>query len=132
MNTRDFVSQHDIRATVKPADHNPNMNGEEWATSANHWLVTLRLEKRSMRVPFSTGAALSEPDAADVLDSLASDALGVEYSRDFEDWCTEYGYDTDSRRAHRTYALCIRQGAKLQHLLGIDLYHELLEDTERL
>ena len=40
------------------------------------------------------------PTAEDVLASLLMDARDVE---SFEDWCGEYGYDTDSRKALELY-----------------------------
>jgi hypothetical protein len=71
------------------------------------------------------------PEVADVLDCLASDASGVENSRDFEEWCSEYGYDTDSRKAEKTYRICAAQAEQLKSFLGEDLYKQLLWDTER-
>jgi hypothetical protein len=66
-----------------------------------------------------------------VLDSLASDAAGYENSPDFGDWCGEYGYDEDSRKAERIFKDVERQSAKLKKFLGDDLYETLLWDTER-
>jgi hypothetical protein len=132
MNTREFVSAHAIRAHVDRVDHNPNMRDSDWASSANHWAVTLSMAGKRMRVPYSTSSALSEPDAADVLDTLANDASGIWASQDFEDWANEYGYNTDSRAAHRTWELVNRQSKRLQTFLGVKLHRELLEDIERL
>jgi hypothetical protein len=42
------------------------------------------------------------------------------------------GYDTDSRKALRTYNLCKRQADKLERMLGSDLFTALLYNTERL
>ena len=106
---------------------------EDMGPSSRHFLVTLRSGRFSMRVPFSQGSAhTSEPTAADVLDCLASDAAGYENSKSFEDWCGEYGYNTDSRKAHRIFKVVERQAAKLQSLLGRDNYETLLWNTERL
>jgi hypothetical protein len=124
---QEFVSSHDIRAVAIPANSNPNADADSWAADANHWRMRLRYGARRMDVPFSTGSALSEPDAADVLDCLASDAASIQYSRDFEDWATDLGFDPDSRKAHRSYQLTVRQSARLQHFLGEDLYAQLLE-----
>lgn len=48
---------------------------------------------------------LPAPDAADVLHSLLLDA-SVTYATCFEDWASEYGYDTDSRKAEDIYNAC--------------------------
>jgi hypothetical protein len=72
------------------------------------------------------------PTVAEVLDCLASDAAGIENARDFEDWCSEYGYDTDSRKNARAYRACKRQAIALNRIMGNDgLYERLLFHTER-
>jgi len=72
------------------------------------------------------------PTAADVLDCLASDASGYENSRNFADWCAEYGYDDDSRTAERIYHTIAEQAKELRHFLGgQDIYDRLLWETER-
>jgi len=35
-----------------------------------------------------------------------------------EDWCAEYGYDTDSRKAERTFRAVERQTKALKRMLG--------------
>lgn len=128
MDIREFITAHAISATVAAADRNPNMDTDGWA--ANHWLVTLRRGRQRLAVPYSTGAALDTPDAAHVLDTLASDASGADLT--FEDWADEFGVDQDSRKGHRTYQTVVRQTARLRRFLGDDLYRVLLDDTERL
>ena len=44
------------------------------------------------------------PTAASVLYSLLLDASGAD--ENFYDWCADYGYDTDSRKALATYEAC--------------------------
>ena len=73
----------------------------------------------------------TEPTVEEVLDCLAMDSQGVS-GNSFEDWCDEYGYDTDSRKAHRTYRICDRQAEKLKALLGDSAYETLLYNVERL
>jgi hypothetical protein len=66
------------------------------------------------------------PDPAEVLDSLRSDAQSVDCARDFEDWASELGYDTDSRKAHASWLACMEIGRKLRFFLGADAYAELM------
>lgn len=80
-------------------------------------------------------AALIEPAPprlADVLDCLASDANGYDNSRNFEDWASDYGYDTDSRKAEATYRIVAEQAKGLRYFLGDNAYRELIEDVDRL
>jgi hypothetical protein len=51
------------------------------------------------------------PSLADVLYSLLMDATA--YGQTFEDWCCEFGYDTDSRRAEKTFRTCEAIGRRL-------------------
>ncbi|UAV90035.1 hypothetical protein REC_186 [Pseudomonas phage REC] len=44
------------------------------------------------------------PQAASVLYSVLRDAEGAE--QNFLDWCGDYGYDTDSMKAHKVYTAC--------------------------
>jgi len=59
------------------------------------------------------------PEACDVLYSLASD-VGVLNSSGFEDWASEMGYETDSRKAEKIYRECIETALKLRAALGDD------------
>src|SRR5262249_20478447 len=93
------------------------------------WTVVLRYKGRRMTVPFYMGPALArEPNAEDVMEALCSDASSAENS--FENWCGDYGYDTDSRRAERTYQAVQKQTAKLRRLLGDDFDRIVYGDDE--
>ena len=51
------------------------------------------------------------PTAACVLYGLIMDGNACDYL--FDDWCADYGYDTDSRKALDTYLECQAIGTKL-------------------
>jgi hypothetical protein len=129
----EFFQANKIRMSAARTDHNPHME-EDRAHPMDHWKCLIRCGTRRMSVYFSMGMGHNgrRPSPADVLDCLASDASGIENAQSFEDWCGEYGYDTDSRKAHKTYKVCERQAAKLKALLGEDAYKQLLWHTERL
>lgn len=78
----------------------------------------------------STNVRPYAPCAASVLYSLLSEArLGADNT--FDDFCSELGYDTDSRRALETYLACQEINTKLQKLFthnDIERLTELLED----
>ena len=126
-----FVAAHKVTATAGLTDRNPNMDTDP-RHPMTHYKVRLRAGRRSMTLHFSMGMAHTrEPEVADVLDCLASDSASFENARSFEDWCSDYGYDTDSRKAERTYRAIQRQAGKLQRVLGEDAYQALLWNTER-
>lgn len=89
--------------------------------------------EREMVVWFSQGDAHKlPPTTADVLDCLASDASGYDNSRNFEDWCADYGYDDDSRKAEKIYHTVAEDAKRLRHFLGNEAYNQLLNEVERL
>lgn len=92
---------------------------EGWMPGTHPYKVTLRMERRRLTVPFFQGPAhTSEPTAADVLSCLVSDASSFESARSFEEWCGDLGYDTDSRKAERTYKACGDIAHRLRVFLG--------------
>lgn len=60
---------------------------------------------------------LPPPDLADVLYSLASDADVLD-AGGFEEWASNYGYDTDSRKAEAVYRACLDIALKLREAIG--------------
>ena len=131
-----FIRDNRIRHGVQLVDNNPNMS--DMPEGSRHFKVTLRRTGRQMTVFFSQGPAIEkEPTAADVLDCLASDSQGIEnlavdQEGHFETWASEYGYDTDSRKAERTFKVCARQATRLYNFLGNEQYDRLIENVERL
>lgn len=100
---------------------------------SNAYRVTLHYTtgdaRRRMTVPFFTGSAWTrDPNAHDVLESLLSDASSADQS--FEDWCGDYGYDTDSRKAERMYRAVVAQTAKLRRFLG-EHFDAFMWETEQ-
>lgn len=58
-----------------------------------------------------------KPDPVDVLYSLTMDSGVLDYAG-FEDWASEYGYDTDSRQAENVYHACLEIALKLRADIG--------------
>ena len=130
MNVKQFCNKHKIKARVEWADANPHMADSQ---NMNHFKVTLRFSGRQMTLYFSQGYGISgEPTAADVLNCLASDSSSVENARSFEDWASDLGYDTDSRKAEKIFKVCEKQAERLKKFLGEELYKILLWDVEGL
>lgn len=69
------------------------------------------------------------PSAGSVLYSLLMDSSAVDQS--FIDWCYDFDYETDSRKALATYEACCETGLKMRKLFTPDqrkLLSELLQD----
>ena len=130
----DFIGERQIEMRVYRAFSNPNMDDSR---DMDHWSCEIRVVGFGHRDPlalvYSMGKGHNgkQPTLAHVLDTLASDAAGVEGAKSFEEWCPEYGYDSDSRKAERIYEACVKQAGELRTLLGEEAYQELLYGVER-
>ena len=56
------------------------------------------------------------PDVATVMSCLQSDAHGGDNT--FEDFCADFGYDPDSRKAHAIWVRCVNTRLELRNVLG--------------
>lgn len=107
-----------MAATVTYGNNGPVSN-DEYYRDANPWTVRLRYQGRSLTVPFWTGSAITEePTAGDVLSCVVSDALAGE--QDFAEFCSEFGYDEDSRNAEKIHRGCVSMSKKVRRFLGDD------------
>lgn len=128
---QNFIASNQLTIKVTSTFQNPNLLDDKW--KANHYLCVIAKGAKFMSTYYSMGLGLQgEPELSDVLDSLAMDAQGYENAGDFEDWANEYGYDTDSRKAEKTYNTIGEQSKRLRKLLGRTEYTVLLEKVERL
>lgn len=82
----------------------------------NNWRVKLTMHNQSFSCDFYGGSAVTKVSAADVISSLCSDARAGEQT--FEEFCSEFGYDTDSRKARNTWKACKYTSARFRAFLG--------------
>lgn len=114
-------TKHYLEAEVTYIDEGRDDDGWE----RREWSVLLRYDGREMSTKFYTGMMLGEPTAEDVMQSLFSDAEGVEYDG-FEAWAENYGFDPDSRKALADYEAIEEQTERFKEFCGSD-YHALEE-----
>lgn len=71
----------------------------------------------------------NDPTLEDVMYSLLSDASIGRNAMSFGEFCEEFGYDEDSRKAHNVFTACQEQYTKLRRL-GVDFddLDDLLSD----
>ena len=111
---------------LREVDHFPN---EGIQTNGNHnqFMVTVKNTNTGIRRAFTFPASIYDwqtgkknMDADDLKNALVclledSNIRGLSFS----DFCNEYGYDTDSRKAYRIYKACKKQAEKVT-ALGLD------------
>lgn len=94
-----------------------NINNDEWKKRAAPWTVTLKRGRKQLSVPYYNGSSITEdPTAADVIYSLLVDSTAIDET--FENWCANFGYEPDSRKAEKIYNQCVKLGKKLVSFLG--------------
>lgn len=70
----------------------------------------------------STGSGKNKPTAYDILSCLQKYEIAT-----FEDFCDEYGYDTDSRKAFRTYKAVKKEWENVRLLFTPEELEQLQE-----
>ena len=121
-----FIDRHNLILTATRTDRNP-----AWPDfDGDHWRVGLKRLGHKMTLVFSKGYGHkgAPPIAEEVLECLCSDACTD--GDTFEEFCFSLGYDSDSRKAEKTYKAVQRHTDKLRRFLGADLFTELLQTEE--
>lgn len=99
------------------------------------WRLTLKKGRAVEHFNYYTGLGHRQggepslPPLEGVFYCLVSDAEAATMC--FEDWCNCFGYDSDSRKAHKMYKACADAGLRLSRILGytaIEEIRELLRD----
>ena len=100
----------------------PGLPTPDWCEPGqHHYAATLRYRGRRMTVPFHTGSGwTADPDVADVLSCLLSDASMADNAQDFADYCSEFSLSTDSRSAEASYRECKCSSKRLHKFLRED------------
>lgn len=84
------------------------------------WTVELHYEGRTFVTTFTQGVGHENPPTFnDLMYCLLSDARGIE-AMTFEDWCSEFGWDADSRKVLKIFEACRGIGVSMRKLLGAD------------
>ena len=120
---KQYTKQHNIRVEVV-RDRGAQVDADGW----EHHAYVLRLiwddgamSRRMEDVPWMQGYAIEtvpQDEPWSVLDALVSDASAYDQADSFEDFCEEFGYDTDSRKAEQSYRQCGEISKKLAAFLG--------------
>ena len=104
-----------------------------WDTKPHkHYIITVVNTETKARTNFSFYASLAQPDFKseyDVLNAFycfVSDAVaGIDT---FENFCSDFGYDTDSIKALKTYRACERALKKFTHVSNMSAYSDTIYD----
>ena len=128
----EIAEREGITLTCEKITTRPDLNTKDWGEGSRHFKCRIERgtgpRKRGFTLYYSQGSAHTEnPTIGDVLESLSLDASSYENARGFEDWASELGYCSDSRKAEKVYKSIKRQAEQLKRVLGADVYKQLLE-----
>ena len=121
-NAIDFATKYGIKLQVigEPEYKRYFSNDKEY-----RFVFKLRLTRNKKTYTFNFGQSIAsgsnEPDMCSVLSCLQKYDVGS-----FEDFCSEFGYDEDSRTAERTYKAVCKEYEAVERLFG-DIIKELAE-----
>lgn len=116
-----FFKQFKIKANYK-GDKSAKWNRNNY----NNYLITVTNTEIKERCTFEFWASIAKPDIETEKDILyafycfVSDAVSGDM--EFEEFCGEFGYDTDSRTAEKTWKACKRSTAELERIYEGDIY----------
>ena len=107
---------------------NGKWGADKWRS--DKWEVCLYRGAYKITVEFFLGEGNNgrAPELKEVVFALLNDAQAGELS--FEDFCSDFGYDTDSRRAYATWEACKENREKLLAIFSPDEIAELEVDFE--
>lgn len=107
-NTIELLTKHNV--TLESQRMNHREGAEDWPRGSSHWRCCLKRtmpdgKRKQFTCDYSMGSAhKGKPNVADVVSSLLLDARAGDES--FADFCANFGYDEDSRKAEATWRQC--------------------------
>lgn len=123
----EFIQQNKLLISSERVVENPNMPNSK---DMRHYKVTVTIPLcpaygiRKFTVCYSMGSALKgEPELLSVLGNLQMDISSV--SGTFEDFCDEFGYDSDSRKVEKLYNAILKQKADLE-IFFAEMFEEFM------
>lgn len=110
-------------------DSRPDGLMSDMPRGSTHYHITLERQGETMSFYWSQGPAHTQPPTLGaVLENLCMDWQGGETT--FEEFCSEMGYDTDSRRIERMYNAVQAQSADLSRLFDGMSIGDLCDDIQ--
>jgi hypothetical protein len=118
----DFANKYGVKLSIGEPSYK-----DYWNDGTYRWVFPCSLKRGRNRYSFKFGQSIAEgsnnPTMYDVLACLTKYDPGT-----FEDFCGEFGYDTDSRKAYKTYKAVKREWENVAILFNdeqLDMLREI-------
>jgi len=121
LNADAFAEKHGIILTLLDHDYKKYFADDKEPRYV--WKCKLTRNKRNYTFEFGQSIAAGEeqPNMYDILVCLQKNDVGT-----LEDFCDEFGYDTDSIQANKTYKAVCKEFKAVENIFG-DIIEELQE-----
>ena len=104
----------------------------------NYHKVTIKNTENGKKTSFDFWCSIVQPtfkkeyDLLNAFYCFLSDAISGTMS--FEDFCSEFGYDIDSRRAEKTWKACKKSFNKFWNLTGysLDMMYDFIDELSEI
>lgn len=119
----DFAKKYGVKLTI----NEPDYGKMGWDKYENYrYIFPCRLTRNGKSYSFKFGQSIAagseQPTMYDILTCL------TKYDpQDFENFCSEFGYDTDSRSAEKTYKAVVKEWHNV-----MKLFYDILDDLREI
>jgi hypothetical protein len=122
---KELCAELNITASVRELDGDLTQF-PEWAKQG--WSIVLKYQGKRAQFRFYGGGKASTPTASDLIWSVATDSTAL--NENFNYWCDNFGYSTDSIKARSIYKACSVNAKRLIKLIGnAEIFSQLVESA---
>ena len=118
---QDFATKYGVKLLINSVNYGKHFQDDR----ESRYIFNCTIKRNGKQYTFNFGQSIAqgsnEPTMYDILTCLEKYE-----SRDFEDFCSNYGYDNDSIKALNTYKAVSREYKAVNRLFG-DIMEELQE-----
>lgn len=118
----DFANKHGITLEIGSPDYGRHFHDDK----ESRYIFPVTLKCHGKQYTFKFGQSINggdeEPTMYDILTCM------TKYDPEtFENFCSEFGYDTDSRKAEKTYKAVKKEYAAMKRLFSNEVLEEMQE-----
>lgn len=119
---QDFATKHGIELIINSHEYKKHFQDDK----QERYVFNCTLKCNGKRFTFDFGQSIqaggAEPTMYDVLTCLEKYEVGT-----FDDFCSNYGYDNDSIKAHKVYKAVAREYKNMLRVFGESILEEMQE-----
>lgn len=117
---KQFAQTHKITLSINGCNYGKHFTDDK----ESRYIFNCTLKHNRKRYTFNFGqsiaAGMQEPTMYDVLSCLQKYEVGT-----FDDFCSAYGYNNDSIKAHKTYLAVDREYKNMLRVFGSELLEQM-------